>query len=338
MQFFEDDLVALAAEIDATTRSPPRSSETLGAERNAARPARRRSRRGCRRAPRFRAAKRPTLPGPRAPRLPNRRRARPWRRAAGAHRVRHEVRGALERRETFAKARPGGRFEHAPHPFGGLYSGAARGMVFHSPRAILFRMMNRRRVDARVELEFLRATEAAAIVSGKLVGRGDKNGVDQAAVDAMRGVLGEVDIDGVVVIGEGEKDEAPMLYIGEPVGTGDGPAMDVAVDPIDGTTLASKGGHGAISVAGGGRARIALSHAHRVHGQDHRRESRARRHFDRGLGRRERARAGQSDGPPGHRDHRRAARASAQRRESRRSCARSARACACSATATLPTG
>ena len=108
--------------------------------------------------------------------------------------------------------------------------------------------MKGRRIDARVELEFLRATEAAAIVSGKLVGRGDKNAVDQAAVDAMRGVLGEVDIDGLVVIGEGEKDEAPMLYIGEHIGTGDGPKMDVAVDPIDGTTLASKGGHGAISV------------------------------------------------------------------------------------------
>ncbi|MBD5654313.1 MAG: class II fructose-bisphosphatase [Candidatus Eremiobacteraeota bacterium] len=108
--------------------------------------------------------------------------------------------------------------------------------------------MKKRRIDARVELEFLRATEAAAIVSGKLVGRGDKNGVDQAAVDAMRSVLGEVDIDGVVVIGEGEKDEAPMLYIGEHVGTGDGPKMDVAGDPIDGTTLAAKGGHGAIAV------------------------------------------------------------------------------------------
>jgi fructose-1,6-bisphosphatase II len=122
-------------------------------------------------------------------------------------------------------------------------------------------MMNRRRVDARVELEFLRATEAAAIVSGKLVGRGDKHAVDQAAVDAMRGVLGEVDIDGIVVIGEGEKDEAPMLYIGEPVGTGDGPAMDVAVDPIDGTTLASKGGHGAISVLAAAE-RGSLFHTH----------------------------------------------------------------------------
>ncbi len=121
--------------------------------------------------------------------------------------------------------------------------------------------MKSRRIDARVELEFLRATEAAAIVSGRLVGRGDKNGVDQAAVDAMRGVLGEVDIDGVVVIGEGEKDEAPMLYIGERVGTGDGPMMDVAVDPIDGTTLASKGGHGAISVVAAAE-RGSLFHTH----------------------------------------------------------------------------
>ncbi len=121
--------------------------------------------------------------------------------------------------------------------------------------------MARRRIDARVELEFLRATEAAAIVSGKLVGRGDKNAVDQAAVDAMRGVLGEVDIDGVVVIGEGEKDEAPMLYIGEQIGTGDGPKMDVAVDPIDGTTLASKGGHGAISVVAAAE-RGSLFHTH----------------------------------------------------------------------------
>ncbi len=121
--------------------------------------------------------------------------------------------------------------------------------------------MTSRRIDARVELEFLRATEAAAIVSGKLVGRGDKKGVDQAAVDAMRGVLGEVDIDGVVVIGEGEKDEAPMLYIGEHVGTGDGPKMDVAVDPIDGTTLAAKDGHGAIAVVAAAE-RGSLFHTH----------------------------------------------------------------------------
>jgi fructose-1,6-bisphosphatase II len=132
-------------------------------------------------------------------------------------------------------------------------------MDFLSPRQ--GNGMTRRRIDARVELEFLRATEAAAIVSGRLVGRGDKNAVDQAAVDAMRTVLGEVDIDGVVVIGEGEKDEAPMLYIGEHLGTGDGPKMDVAVDPIDGTTLASKGGHGAISVVAAAE-RGSLFHTH----------------------------------------------------------------------------
>ncbi len=109
-------------------------------------------------------------------------------------------------------------------------------------------MIMSRRIDARIEFEFLRATEAAAVASGRLVGRGDKIAVDQSAVDAMRAVLGDVDIDGVVVIGEGEKDEAPMLYIGEELGTRDGPKMDIAVDPIDGTTLASKGGHGAISV------------------------------------------------------------------------------------------
>ena len=107
--------------------------------------------------------------------------------------------------------------------------------------------------NARIEFEFVRATEAAAIASARLIGRGDKNGVDQAAVDAMREVLGDVDVDGTVVIGEGEKDEAPMLYIGETLGTGDGPAVDIAVDPIDGTTLASRGGPGAISVVAAAR-------------------------------------------------------------------------------------
>jgi fructose-1,6-bisphosphatase II len=107
--------------------------------------------------------------------------------------------------------------------------------------------------DSRIEFEFVRATEAAAIASAKMVGRGDKNGVDQAAVDAMRQILGTVDVDGMVVIGEGEKDEAPMLYIGEALGTGDGPAVDIAVDPIDGTTLASRGGAGAISVVAAAR-------------------------------------------------------------------------------------
>lgn len=99
-----------------------------------------------------------------------------------------------------------------------------------------------------LEYSFVRATEAAAIAAGRLVGLGDKNAVDGAAVEAMRRALADAELAGVVVIGEGEKDEAPMLYHGEEVGNGDGPSLDVAVDPIDGTTLASRGGPGAISV------------------------------------------------------------------------------------------
>ncbi|HTJ24641.1 MAG TPA: class II fructose-bisphosphatase [Candidatus Limnocylindria bacterium] len=99
-----------------------------------------------------------------------------------------------------------------------------------------------------LEYAFVRATEAAAIAAGRLVGLGDKNAVDGAAVEAMRTALSLAELAGIVVIGEGEKDEAPMLYHGEEVGSGKGPSLDVAVDPIDGTTLASKGGPGAIAV------------------------------------------------------------------------------------------
>jgi fructose-1,6-bisphosphatase II len=91
-------------------------------------------------------------------------------------------------------------------------------------------------------------TEAAALAAGRYMGRGDKNGADGAAVEAMRIVLSSVQMDGVVVIGEGEKDEAPMLYNGEQIGDGSPPACDIAVDPIDGTTLAAKGRGGALSV------------------------------------------------------------------------------------------
>jgi fructose-1,6-bisphosphatase II len=94
--------------------------------------------------------------------------------------------------------------------------------------------------DRNLALELVRATEAAAIAAARFMGRGDKEKVDQAAVDAMRPVLRSVAMDGVVVIGEGEKDEAPMLYNGERVGSGEGPAVDVAVDPVDGTTLTAK--------------------------------------------------------------------------------------------------
>jgi fructose-1,6-bisphosphatase II len=97
-------------------------------------------------------------------------------------------------------------------------------------------------------MELVRVTEAAAMAAGRWVGRGDKNGADGVAVNAMRALIGTVGMDGIVVIGEGEKDAAPMLFNGEHVGDGTGPACDVAVDPIDGTTLAAKGMSNAVSV------------------------------------------------------------------------------------------
>jgi fructose-1,6-bisphosphatase II len=108
--------------------------------------------------------------------------------------------------------------------------------------------VDRRAPDRNLALELVRVTEAAAMAAGRWVGRGDKNGGDGAAVDAMRALIGTVSMRGVVVIGEGEKDEAPMLYNGEEVGDGTGPYCDVAVDPIDGTTLMAKGMPGAIAV------------------------------------------------------------------------------------------
>jgi len=102
--------------------------------------------------------------------------------------------------------------------------------------------------DRNLALELVRVTEAGAMAAGRWVGRGDKEGGDGAAVDAMRSLINTVSMRGVVVIGEGEKDNAPMLYNGEEVGNGDGPECDVAVDPIDGTTLMSKGMPNAISV------------------------------------------------------------------------------------------
>ena len=102
--------------------------------------------------------------------------------------------------------------------------------------------------DRNLALELVRVTEAAAMAAGRWVGRGDKNGGDAAAVDAMRTLIGTVTMNGVVVIGEGEKDEAPMLFNGEAVGSGEGPECDVAVDPVDGTTLMAKGMPNAIAV------------------------------------------------------------------------------------------
>jgi len=102
--------------------------------------------------------------------------------------------------------------------------------------------------DRNLALELVRVTEAAAMAAARWVGRGDKNGADGAAVNAMRALIGSVAMNGVVVIGEGEKDDAPMLFNGERVGDGHGAEADVAVDPIDGTTLAAKGMPNAISV------------------------------------------------------------------------------------------
>ncbi|GAB2975436.1 class II fructose-bisphosphatase [Nocardioides montaniterrae] len=102
--------------------------------------------------------------------------------------------------------------------------------------------------DRNLALELVRVTEAAAMAAGRWVGKGDKNGADGVAVEAMRVMISSVSMNGTVVIGEGEKDDAPMLYNGEQVGDGTGPECDIAVDPIDGTTLTAKGMNNAIAV------------------------------------------------------------------------------------------
>ena len=109
------------------------------------------------------------------------------------------------------------------------------------------RTMSKKTMDRNLALEVARVTEAAALASSRLMGRGDEKAADQAAVDAMRRSLNGLAIDGVVVIGEGERDEAPMLYIGEKVGNG-GPRVDIALDPLEGTTITAKGGNNALSV------------------------------------------------------------------------------------------
>jgi fructose-1,6-bisphosphatase II / sedoheptulose-1,7-bisphosphatase len=102
-------------------------------------------------------------------------------------------------------------------------------------------------MDRNLALEVVRVTEAAALSASRLMGRGDEKAADQAAVDAMRTALNSLAIEGCVVIGEGERDEAPMLYIGEKVGMG-GPAVDIALDPLEGTTITAKGGNNALAV------------------------------------------------------------------------------------------
>ncbi|MCU1344880.1 MAG: fructose-bisphosphatase class [Acidimicrobiia bacterium] len=109
-------------------------------------------------------------------------------------------------------------------------------------------MSNGQTPDRNLALELVRVTESAALAAARWMGRGDKNGADGAAVEAMRVILTTVPMDGIVVIGEGEKDEAPMLYNGERIGDGTPPACDIAVDPIDGTTLTALGRSNALSV------------------------------------------------------------------------------------------
>jgi len=109
-------------------------------------------------------------------------------------------------------------------------------------------MGDAQRMDRNLALEVVRVTEWAALAASRLMGRGDEKAADQAAVDAMRSALNGLRIDGTVVIGEGERDEAPMLYIGEKVGTGEGPKVDIALDPLEGTTLTAKGGPNALAV------------------------------------------------------------------------------------------
>ncbi|MGM0422383.1 MAG: class II fructose-bisphosphatase [Pseudomonadota bacterium] len=103
-------------------------------------------------------------------------------------------------------------------------------------------------MDRNLALEVVRVTEAAALAASLQMGRGDEKAADQAAVDAMRSTLNSLSIDGTVVIGEGERDEAPMLFIGEKVGAGEGPEVDIALDPLEGTTITAKGGHNALAV------------------------------------------------------------------------------------------
>src|SRR3954462_8839810 len=103
-------------------------------------------------------------------------------------------------------------------------------------------------MDRNLALEAVRVTEAAALAASRMMGRGNEKEADQAAVDAMRQALNGLTIEGTVGIGEGERDEAPMLYIGEKVGTGNGPKIDIALHPLEGTTITAKGGGNALAV------------------------------------------------------------------------------------------
>ena len=159
-------------------------------------------------------------------------------------------------------------------------------------------MADSSKMDRNLALEAVRVTEAAALSASRLMGRGDEKAADQAAVDAMRQALNSLAIDGTVVIGEGERDEAPMLYIGEKVGTGQGPKIDIALDPLEGTTITAKGGANALAVLAMADARRLPQRARRLHGQDRGRRRPARRR------RRSRRDAGDQPEEPGARPRR----------------------------------
>src|ERR1700679_2600770 len=118
-------------------------------------------------------------------------------------------------------------------------------MILSSPKPAYSEALS---MDRNFALEAVRVTEAAALAASRLMGRGNEKEADKMAVDAMRQALNNLTIDGTVVIGEGERDKAPMLYIGEKVGTGEGPAIDIALDPLEGTTLCATGGPNSLAV------------------------------------------------------------------------------------------
>ncbi len=155
--------------------------------------------------------------------------------------------------------------------------------------------------DRNLALELVRVTEAAAMAAGRWVGRGDKNGADGVAVNAMRVMISTIGMNGTVVIGEGEKDNAPMLYNGEQVGDGTGPECDVAVDPIDGTTLTAKGMTNAVV---GARRLAARLDVRPVRGLLHGEAG----HRPGGRGRRRHPLPGRREHPPGRQGQGQAAR------------------------------
>ncbi len=165
----------------------------------------------------------------------------------GGHLFQHGVLGAERPDVAFEGA--GGLHDERCHP--SSIAGHVKLPGTRSKSVLTIRWAscsNRTEPDRNIALEMIRVTEAAAIAAARWSGRGDKNAADGAAVDAMRFVLGGVAMDGVVVIGEGEKDDAPMLYNGERIGDGRPPLVDIAVDPVDGTTLTAMGRNGALAV------------------------------------------------------------------------------------------